>query len=125
MWSLVVAMSTAVRVQLLRLTEKQISVGIHDLSAATTQGSVSERAVHTIHAISLAVELLVWAVSDDAGVLLLSHVYSYYSMCLPVFIVEVEAAFHRLSNMLTVHTAKFSVLVTPLRATVLEVCTVC
>ena len=34
---------------------------------------------------------------------------------------EVESAFQRLSSLLTVHTAKFSVLVTPLRATVLEV----
>ena len=35
-------------------------------------------------------------------------------------LLEVESAFQRLSFLLTVHTAKFSVLVTPLRATILE-----
>ena len=34
---------------------------------------------------------------------------------------EVDSSFHRLSSLLTVHTTKFSVLVSPLRATVLEV----
>ena len=34
---------------------------------------------------------------------------------------EVESVFQRLSTLLTVHTSKFSVLVAPLRATVLEV----
>ena len=35
---------------------------------------------------------------------------------------EVESAFQRLSSLLTVHTVKFNVLVTPLRGVILEVC---
>lgn len=34
---------------------------------------------------------------------------------------EVDSSFHRLSSLLTVHTARYNVLVSPLRAAILEV----
>ena len=42
------------------------------------------------------------------------HVFSF--LC-----PEIDSTFHRLSSLLTVHTSRFNVLVSPLRATILEV----
>ena len=59
-------LGTAVRVQVMKLAEGQITSGVRDLSSGPSSGA-TERALHIMRAISAAVELLVWAVNEDTG----------------------------------------------------------
>jgi len=50
----------------LKLSETHITTGVHDLSTGALSGG-NERAFHIVRIISIAVELLVWAVKEDTG----------------------------------------------------------
>ena len=57
----------SVRIKVLKLSETHITTGVHDLSTGAVSGG-NERAFHIVKVISIAVELLVWAVKEDTGV---------------------------------------------------------
>ncbi len=52
-----------VRVVVYRLAEDRIKSGVQDLGTV----AAGEKAFHVVQVMSIAVELLVWAVPDDAG----------------------------------------------------------
>ena len=139
-------MSGPLHVQVMRLAEDQISGGVRDLSLVTPAGTnVNERAYHIVQLICVAVQLLTWAVSEEHGqasedscfidaiCVTICTIYKKKGLrsnfiCLSLSLslslhpaLEIESALQRLSTLLTVHTPKFNILVTPLRAAILEV----
>ena len=46
------------------LAEERLKLGIHDLGASV---GTNEKAFHVVQVLSVTVELLVWAVGDEAG----------------------------------------------------------
>ena len=56
----------AVRAQVLKLADGQITAGVNELGTASPGGS-NERAFHIIKVICVAVDNLVWAVKTDKG----------------------------------------------------------
>ncbi|CAI8048545.1 Phosphatidylinositol 4-kinase alpha [Geodia barretti] len=84
--------------QLVKVCELEMEGGVRELGSSASASS-NERAFHVICILSAATDMLVWASRNDT---------------------EIDSTFHRLSSLLTVHTSRFNVLVSPLRATILE-----
>jgi len=106
-----------VRSRVLRLAESQITNGVNELSTVAPTGC-NEKAFNIIKVVCVAVENLTWAVQSEKGGGYSSVLANVHSLSL-----EIEQAFQRFSSLLTVNTNKFSVLVAPLRAAMLEVYT--
>ena len=49
-----------------KLAEERVNTGVHDLGSGAAVGT-NEKAFHIIQVMSVAVELLVWAVQEESG----------------------------------------------------------
>ena len=70
-------------VRLAHLAETQLSSGVRDLSSGGSSPA-TERAHYIVTTISIAVEILVWAVQEDAGVCQLVSLTSVSSNCMAI-----------------------------------------
>lgn len=112
--------SEETRMKVYKLAESCISGGVQELGAVAKVGA-NERAFHIVEVMSKAVQLLVWAVQEESGMWRREEGKDSFIKCVFCITQEIESAFQRLSSLLSVETTKLNVLVTPLRAVILQV----